>query len=421
MVEFHPEQLKAVSKLRNRAVLRADVGSGKSRIGLYWYLRDCGGDVVANGHGEAKKPENPRPLYIITPAVKRDTLEWETELALFGMMVGEDGGWANAPIVVDSWHNIHKYTKVHGATFLFDEQKLVGSGKWVKSFYQIARKNRWIVMTATPGDDWKDYIPLFVANGFYRSKAEFLRRHAVYNAYANYPKIDRWIETERLDRLRMAILVEVEYSSHTKKHMLTVPVDYDEEKFKTVKEDRWNPWENRPIQDAGELYRLMRRVSNEHPSRLQKLVDIQKSSPRLIVFYNFDYELESLRTLGNETGVVVAERNGHKHMPVPTTKSWFYLVQYTAGAEAWNCISTGSVAFYSLTYSWKAFKQAMGRVDRYNTPFEELHYHVLRNQSVIDNQIWECLGRKKTFNERQSMKKLGIDPESFPGHPEKGL
>ena len=413
MVEMSTHQIKAAGKLRNRGILRGDVGSGKSRAALLYHILDCGGQVRVNGRGEDNKPSSPRPLYIITTAKKRDDLEWERELALFGMTTGDDGGWNAAPIVVDSWNNIAKYATVRDATFLFDEQRLVGSGAWVKAFYQIARKNRWVILTATPGDDWQDYIPVFVANKFYRNKTEMLRMHAVYNKYAPYPKVDRWVDEATLERFRDRVLVEVDYKSLNKRHILTEPTEFDMEKFDTIKENRWNPYENRPIQDVGELFRLMRRVSNEDDSRISRLEKIFESSPRLIIFYNFDYELEKLRHFAKGTGAPYAEWNGHHHMAVPSEDSWVYLVQYTAGSEGWNCTSTDSIAFYSLTYSWKAFEQSMGRIDRLNTPYNELYYYVLRNQSWIDQQIWASLMRKKTFNERAHAKKLGITDADF--------
>lgn len=416
MVEMNPHQITAMHKLSNGKVLRGGVGAGKSRISLaYFMLKVANSQIKINNHGEETRPKTPRPLYIITTAKKRDSLEWEAELALFGLMAGETGGWLGQPITIDSWNNVKNYAKVYGAMFIFDEQRLVGSGAWVKAFYQIARKNQWVVLTATPGDDWTDYVPLFVANKFYHSKAEFLRTHAVYNSYANYPKIDRWVDTKRLEAYRAHILVEVDYTPHTTRHVLTKPVEYDTELFDTIRRKRWNPWTNEPIKDAGELFRLMRKAVNTHPSRLTRIQALLELSSRAIVFYNFDYELEILRGFATSTGVPFAEWNGHKHMDLPTSTKWLYLVQYTAGSEGWNCTSTDTVIFYSLTYSHKAFEQAMGRVDRMNTPYQDLYYYVFRSNSEIDSAIWKSLMRKKSFNEKAYIKKTGIWPEPTEG------
>lgn len=399
MVEVDSRQLQAVAKMRDKCILRGDVGSGKSRVSILYALLSVGAKVKLNGKGDASLPKNPLPLYIITTAKKRDSLEWEAELAKFGMTTGEDGGMWNAPITVDSWNNIQNYAKAKDSLFIFDEQRLVGSGSWVKAFYQIARKNRWYILTGTPGDDWKDYIPVFVANGWYNSKAEFLRTHAVYNTYASYPKIDRWVDTEKLSEFRDRVLVELEYAPHTKRHVITKPCEFDRELFDVVRVKRWNFLEERPIQDAAELFRLMRYVSNTDNTRLEALQAVLTASPKLIVFYNFDYELERLRAFLEKGGITYAEWNGHRHQEIPQSDQWVYLVQYTAGSEAWNCIETDTVLFYSLTYSYKAFEQSMGRIDRRNTPFGDLYYYVLRSQSEIDAAIWKTLRRKKQFNE----------------------
>lgn len=413
MVDLSTHQLKAIRDLSNGKILYGGVGCGKSRISLaYFMLKVAQGPLNINGNWVNEDFKTRMPLYIITTARKRDSGEWLDELAPFSLMEGDTGGILERPVVVDSWNNISKYADVRDSMFILDEQRLVGSGKWVQSFLKIARKNQWIILSGTPGDDWTDYIPTFVANRFYKNRTHFLREHAVYSRFANYPKIERWVDTDRLNANRDRVLVHVDYSTHTTRHVLTTPTKIDDELYSKVRKERWNPWEDRPIQDAGELYRLMRRVSNQDPSRTEQIGEILEKTPRLIVFYNFDYELELLRWFCKAVGATYAEWNGHVHMEVPGTDSWVYLVQYTAGSEAWNCIVTDSVVFYSLPYSYKVFEQCMGRIDRMNTPYLDLYYYVLRNNSEIDRMIWKALVRKKSFNESAYIKKLGKEFEN---------
>ena len=408
MIELAPDQIKALKELGNGRILCGPVGSGKSRVALaYFMARVAGAGVKINGHGTEVAPSRPIPLFIITTAKKRDTLEWESELARFGLMPDDSGGWLGRPIVIDSWNNLPKYKAEKDAMFIFDEQRLVGSGAWVRTFYKIARRNKWILLSGTPGDTWSDYIPVFIANGFYPSKAEFLRKHAVYNVYANYPKIDRWVDEKRLVAYRSALLVEIDYKPHTTRHMVTVPCQYDHDLMEKVVKKRWHILEERPIKDAGELFRLMRRVSNTHSSRATWLTDFYSATSTAIIFYSFNYELKMLRDSLTRIGVTVAEWNGHRHdtPPTKTSSPWAYLVQYTAGSEGWNCTSTDTVIFWSLTYSYRAFEQAQGRIDRRDTPFRDLYYYVLRSDSAIDKAVWSCLLRKKSFNEASFIKK----------------
>ena len=383
-MDLYPHQYEAVKKLKNGSVLVGGVGTGKSRTAVAYYVIQ----------------EAPRDVYVITTAKKRDSLDWQAEFSKTGIgRVDSDGTRASVAgaLVVDSWNNLKKYEGVKDAFFIFDEQRLVGAGAWTKAFVKIARHNRWILLTATPGDTWLDYISVFVANGFYRNRTEFKREHVVYNSFAKFPKVERYTGVGKLVRLRNQILVEMPYKRHTVRVENHIKVEHDRELMDRVLVKRWNVFKDRPLRDIAELFYTMRKVTNSHPSRLVEIRKLLKKHPRLIVFYNFDYELELLRTLADCTDV--AEWNGHKHEQLPTSKSWVYLVQYVAGAEAWECTETDAMCFYSLTYSYKNWHQAHGRIDRLNTPFEILYYYVLKSTAQIDLLIDRSLKKKHNFNE----------------------
>ena len=382
-VDLDPHQEEAVDKLSNGAILCGGVGSGKSRTALAYYFTR----------------EAPRDIYIITTAKKRDSLDWEMEAAAFG--IGKKGSASLAGgLTVDSWNNIGKYVGVEDAFFIFDEQRLTGTGPWVKSFLKIAKRNRWILLSATPGDTWLDYAPVFIANGFYKNITEFKREHVVYAPYiTKYPKIERYLGVNRLVKQRNRLLVDMPLVKHTTRHVHFINTEYDRHLMEVSIKRRWNPYTNKPMRDAGELFAVMRKIANGSLARLDAVHDLLKKHPKLIVFYNFNYELELLRTLISTT--TVAEWNGHKHEEIPKTKSWVYLVQYQSGAEGWNCTETDAMAFYSLTYSYKLWEQSFGRIDRRNTPFTDLHYYVLRSDAIIDHAVWKALKNKRSFNERE--------------------
>lgn len=385
-IKLYPYQQEAVDKLQNGNILCGGVGTGKSLTSLAYFLKDCGDTI--------------RDLYIITTARKRDTKEWEEELARFSMSTKPEANelYKNK-IVVDSWNNIKKYTDVKNAFFIFDEQRTVGNGTWVKAFLRITKANRWILLSATPGDTWSDYIPVFLANGFYKNRTEFTREHVVYSRFSKYPKIDRYVNTRRLVRLRDRILVDMNFHRETVRHHEDIWCEYDRERYKMAGKDRWDPFKNEPIRDAGALCYIWRKIVNIDCSRLVMIQELAEKHPRMIIFYNFDYELELLRTLYYGEGVEIAEWNGHKHQEIPESERWVYLVQYTAGAEGWNCIKTDTIVFYSQTYSYKILEQAQGRIDRLNTPFRDLWYYHLKSRSGIDLAIGRALADKKNFNE----------------------
>lgn len=395
-INLYPYQLEAVDKMRNGCILNGGVGSGKSITALAYYYIQQGG-VINTDH--YVNMVNPKDLYIITTARKRDTYEWDGELLPFLLSTNPKvNGYPNQ-VVIDSWNNIGKYVDVKNAFFIFDEQRVVGSGAWVKSFLKIAKNNEWILLSATPGDTWIDYIPVFVANGFYKNRTEFIRRHVIYKRFSKFPQVDRYFDTGRLVRLRNRILVNMDFQRKTVAHHEDIYTNYDIFSYKKLIKTRQDLETGEPFKNAAEFCQGLRKLVNTSDSRQLAVLEVFEKHPRVIIFYNYDYELELLKDLAYGTDVEVAEWNGHKHQPIPESDSWVYLVQYNAGAEGWNCIKTDTIIFYSQNYSYKIMAQASGRINRLNTPYTDLYYYHLKSRANIDLAISKALHNKKKFNE----------------------
>ena len=401
-IGLYDYQIDAVKRMKNGCILNGGVGSGKSRTALaYYYLRNGGDPASLCGDNYIPMDDPPKDLYIITTARKRDTLEWDGDMAPFLLSTHTDVNLYCNKVVVDSWNNITKYKEVTGAFFIFDEDRVTGSGVWVKSFLKIAKSNEWIILSATPGDTWQDYIPVFLANGFYKNKSEFIREHIVYSRFSKFPKVDRYLNTGRLIRLRNNILIDMDFHRDTIPHHEDVYVSYDISAYKDICRNRWNPWEEKPIENAAEFCYSLRKLVNTDEARQVALLQIIEEHPKAIIFYNFDYELDILKKLYYGEDFEIAEWNGHKHQEVPKGEKWVYLVQYTAGNEGWNCVRTDTIIFYSQNYSYKVMTQAAGRIDRLNTPYKDLYYYHIKSHSGIDLAISKALKNKKKFNERK--------------------
>ena len=395
-VELYDSQMEVLDKLKNGSILYGDTGTGKSRTAIGYFFVQNGGQIRPF---KEMRPD-PSDLYIITTAGKRDKKEWEEELDPYQM--APTNTIYNHKIVIDSWNNIKKYSSVTGAFFIFDSQRVVGRGQWVKAFLKIAQSNKWILLSATPGDTWQDYIPVFIANGYYRNRTDFCNQHIIWRPYTNYPQVQRYVNTNKLLKQRNEILVRMKSEKKTISHDKDVPCEYNKYLYMRIRKDRWNVWDDKPIETASEVCYALRKVVNSDTSRQTALLDICRAHPKAVVFYNFDYELEILKILDYEPGTVVAQWNGHKHEPIPhDSDRWIYLVQYTAGAEGWNCTETDTLIFFSQSYSYKTTKQAKGRIDRTNTPFVDLYYFTLTSMAPIDKAIKTALVSKKEFNERK--------------------
>ena len=392
--------MDAVNRITNGCILNGGVGSGKSRTGLYYYFKEQNGSI----NPDYIPMKNPKDLYIITTAMKRDKLEWDGELANFRLSTNQELNYYKNKVIIDSWNNIKKYSDIVDSFFIFDEDRVTGYGAWVKSFLKISKHNNWIILSATPGDTWQDYIPVFIANGFYKNKTEFTREHIVYSRFTKYPKIDRYIGTGKLIRLRNQILVNMDFERHTIQHHEDIYVRYDISKYKDAIRTRWDPFKDQPIQQASDLCYILRRIVNSDESRQVKLLELLEDIPRAIIFYNFDYERNILLNLGYEEGTEIAEWTGHAHQEIPRSDKFVYLVQYAAGCEGWNYIGTDTIIFYSQSYSYKVMAQAAGRIDRLNSPYKHLYYYHLKSRSGIDLAISKALETKKIFNETKFIK-----------------
>ena len=403
-MRFRQYQLDAILKMHNGCILCGGVGSGKSFTALGYYYLLGGGDIFGDEY-KAMLDDPPMDLYIITTARKRDTHEWDRELIPFLLSTDPSCNYYKNKVVIDSWNNIKKYVEAKDAFFIFDEQRVVGNGTWVKSFLKITRKNSWILLSATPGDTWSDYIPVFIANGFYRNRSDFSQQHIVYARYCTFPKIDRYINTRKLVRLRERVLVDMDFERKTKSEHTWCYCDYDILAYKQVMKTRWDPYKDEPIQNAGGLCYVLRRIVNSDTSRLDYLRKLLDAHPKAIIFYNFDYERVSLLEFVSQLGYPHSEWSGHAHQEIPDDRHrWIYLVQYTAGAEGWNCLKTDTVIFFSQNYSYKVMEQAAGRIDRLNTPFERLYFYHLSSKAPMDRAITQAVNAKKIFNERRFVK-----------------
>ena len=392
-IELYPHQELAVAKMHNGCILCGGVGSGKSRTALaYFFTKICDGQI-----NEYAPPKKVKDLYIITTAMKRDTKDWESECSLFLLSTDKEDSISGIRVFVDSWNNIKKYKDVQNAFFIFDEQRVVGYGTWSRTFIHISKNNEWVLLSATPGDTWMDYIPVFIANGFYKNKTEFIRKHVVFSRYTKYPKVEKYLRCAELVKHRKDILISMKFVRTTTPHKETVIVNYDPVDYDIVVNKMWNLYKNKPIKSRSERAFLARKILNNDTSRLEVVKELLQKHPRCIIFYNFDYELDILRTLSRETEV--KERNGKKHDPLPTSDKWVYLVQYASGAESWNCITTDTIIFYSLNYSYRQMLQAAGRIDRANTQYTDLYYYYLRSRAPLDMAISKALANKKDFNE----------------------
>lgn len=375
-----PHQEEAIQKLKNGSILYGGVGSGKTLAALIFFQRNYAD----------------KQIYVITPAKKRDSKDWQNDMETLDI-------WG----YVDSWNNISKYQNIKNAFFIFDEQRAIGYSTWGKAFIKIAKNNNWIMLSATPGDTWLDYIPAFIANGFYRNKQDFINQHVEYDRYSKYPRVKRYHNEGKLIKNRDLLLVPMPMKRETIRHRRQIFSEFNPELYDVVLKKRWNIFEDKPIENASEMLQCLRKVTGTDPDRIWNAMIYMDTIDRLIVFYNYNYELDILKSIANKLEKDYYEWNGHVHQNVPNQEKWLYFVQYTAGAEGWNCIETNVMLFYSLNYSFRIMEQCEGRIDRLNTPYKDLEYYILTSKAKIDRDIYKTVSNKEKFNIGAWVRKSG--------------
>jgi len=379
-ISLFPWQEKAVNRLRPGNILCGGVGSGKTFTSLVYFQRNFAD----------------RNLVVITTAKKRDTGDWQRDTSKLGIR----------NVQVDSWNNLKKYSDISGAFFIFDEQRVVGYGSWAKNFIKISKSNKWILLSATPGDTWLNYIPVFIANGWYKNKTAFMERHVEYDRFAKFPKVKKFHNTGVLKSYRDRILVPMPHQKKTYRMRIREKTRYNKELY-SILNTRINPYSNEPIENPSEFTQTARRIVSTSQDRIDTFRSLVMKINRVVVFYNYNYELDVILNVLANSGKPYSQWNGTSHEEIPEGNSWVYVVQYTAGAEAWECTYANSMIFYSPNYSYKIIEQAEGRIDRMNNRFLLLFYYYLYSDAPIDKAVLESLNNKKKFNESAWAKEVG--------------
>lgn len=371
-ISMYEYQLEAINKLQSGMILWGNVGSGKSRTSLYFYCKNYSN----------------KKLLIITTAQKRNNGEWLEECKVFGLKP-----------IIDSWNNIRKYEKYENYFIIFDEDHLTGYGAWSKTFIKMAKCNDWLVLTGTPGDNYSEFMTVFIAKGWYKNKRDFEENHVIYSRYSKYPKVDRYINQGLLEKHRRDILVKMFIEKRPRVHKEIVITQYDISKYKKAYKDKRDE-NNKPFKNATAFCLYLRKICNEDESKIVKVRELLLKHNKVIIFYNYIYEKEILlKLLKTMKTFNVGEYNGQHHDDIPIGERWAYLCQYTAASEGWNCLLCDTMIFFSMSYSYKSMEQAAGRINRVNTPYKDLYYYYLRTTSSIDLSINRALSTKRNFNE----------------------
>lgn len=131
----------------------------------------------------------------------------------------------------------------------------------------------------------------------------------------------------------------------------------------------------------------------------QAFIDLINSiNDRVVVFYNFDSELDTLKTLVKDRPI--AEVNGHTNTEqiYHDNDNCVLFVQYQAGARGLNLQDGNKIIYYSLTLSSDLFEQSKKRIHRIGTKYP-CFYWILQTKDSVEESIYKSLNRQEDYNE----------------------
>jgi len=138
----------------------------------------------------------------------------------------------------------------------------------------------------------------------------------------------------------------------------------------------------------------------------------ESTEENIVVFYNFTKEKEDLIKVMKKLKKKIYEVSGQKS-DIPTKNDWsdiknsVTIVQYQAGSAGIELQYANVVVFYSLTYSYQDYEQALGRCYRNGQDKKVTAYRFMA-KDTIEMAIFGALRNKKDFNEKLFRKEIGV-------------
>lgn len=141
--------------------------------------------------------------------------------------------------------------------------------------------------------------------------------------------------------------------------------------------------------------------------KISRLIDLVNStSDRVIIFYNFNTELEALRKVLFDRPISIVNGQVKDLKEYENNDNSVTLIQYQAGAMGLNLQKANRIIYFSLPERSELFEQSKARICRIGQE-KQCYYHIMMCHKSVEEKIYECLLMRKDYTDELFRKEFG--------------
>ena len=141
--------------------------------------------------------------------------------------------------------------------------------------------------------------------------------------------------------------------------------------------------------------------------KIARLIDLVNStSDRVIIFYNFNTELEALRKVLFDRPISIVNGQVKNLKEYENNDNSVTLIQYQAGAMGLNLQKANRIIYFSLPERSELFEQSKARICRIGQE-KQCYYHIMMCHKSVEEKIYECLLMRKDYTDELFRKEFG--------------
>ena len=312
------------------------------------------------------------------------------------------------------WRRPELLTTLKNFTLMLDESSLIQNEKSNRSKFILKMKpTNVILLSGTPtGGKYEQLWSQLKLLGWNISKRlywdEFIKFVKIDVGGFPIKKVTGYKNVDRLkDKLRThgAIFMKSDEVFQLPKQIENIIKVDNTKEYKKFNKDRLIKIDDTELVGDTSLTKMLylRQLSSQYNSnKTAALKDLLESTnDRVIVFYNFDKELEIIQEICNKLEKPISMINGHEKNLKNFTEcnDCVLLGQYQAAAMGLNLQLSNKIIYFSLPLQSELFMQSKKRIHRIGQEKTCFYWYLITKNS-IEEQIFETLKQRRDYTNK---------------------